>query len=213
MGNRRALASIMLLATLGVVGCVSGSAATPGGGSPIAQTATLTTPGTTPSLALSSTSALVAPSTSSAAGTFVATGSMAVERDGESATVLPNGLVLVAGGRNKHSVPLTSAELYDPKTGTFSPTGSMSYPRTFHTASLLTDGTVPISSRNPNSTTQRPASSVRPVLWPPPGSIRRRSPYRTVEFSSLAAGTRPEHSLPPRRSMTRAQASSAPSAP
>src|SRR5579863_3398385 len=58
-------------------------------------------------------------------GTFTATGSMTTARWGDTATLLPNGEVLVAGG-DGGSVFLSSAELYDPAMGTFSATGSMS---------------------------------------------------------------------------------------
>src|SRR5438094_133383 len=44
--------------------------------------------------------------------TFNATGSLATARDDQTATLLPNGKVLVAGGYN--GSPLASAELYDP---------------------------------------------------------------------------------------------------
>jgi WD40 repeat protein len=72
-----------------------------------------------------------------AAGTFTATtGSMSVSRTGHTATLLPDGRVLIAGGVD------ASAELYDPASGTFSSTGSMSEGRSGHTATLLADGTV-----------------------------------------------------------------------
>src|SRR6266480_340416 len=62
---------------------------------------------------------------------FVITGSLATARNGHTATLLPNGKVLVAGGGNN------SAELYDPVSGTWSATGSFATARTFHTATLL----------------------------------------------------------------------------
>jgi len=61
---------------------------------------------------------------------------MAVARSGQTATLLPDGQVLIAGGGT------SSAELYDPSNGTFSPTASMSVSRTDATASLLSDGDV-----------------------------------------------------------------------
>src|SRR5438094_168165 len=50
---------------------------------------------------------------------FVITGSLATARTFHTATLLPNGKVLVAGGGNN------SAELYDPASGTWSATGSL----------------------------------------------------------------------------------------
>jgi Kelch motif len=72
---------------------------------------------------------------------FAATGSMTTERVSQTATLLSDGRVLVAGGWDRDGV-LKSAELYDPVTGTFSPTGDMATARAAHTASLLADGKV-----------------------------------------------------------------------
>jgi hypothetical protein len=59
-----------------------------------------------------------------ATGIWTATGSLATARWGHTATLLPNGLVLVAGGVNGSSY-IASAELYNPATGTWSATGSL----------------------------------------------------------------------------------------
>ena len=74
-----------------------------------------------------------------------ATGGLGTGRAGPTATLLPNGKVLLAGGTNTGSVSLASAELYDPATGTCSPTGSMGVARVSHTATLLANGTVLIA--------------------------------------------------------------------
>ena len=63
-------------------------------------------------------------------------GPMSVPRTGQTATLLPDGDVLVAGGATR------TADLYDPSTGTFTPTGSMSVARTNATATLLASGDV-----------------------------------------------------------------------
>jgi hypothetical protein len=77
-------------------------------------------------------------------GSFSPTGSMATARSYHTATLLSDGLVLIAGGTDG-STWLVSAELYDPKTGSFSPTGSMTTGRAFHTATALPDGRVLIA--------------------------------------------------------------------
>ena len=70
---------------------------------------------------------------------------METARAYHTATSLPNGKVLIAGGGTDPSVPLASAELYDPVSKTFSPTGSMGTARAYHTATLLPGGTVLIA--------------------------------------------------------------------
>jgi hypothetical protein len=77
------------------------------------------------------------------AGTFSLTGSMHTARSGATATLLPDGRVLIAGGvPGPATAAVSSAEIYDPTTGTFSQTGSMSVERNSHTATLLPDGRV-----------------------------------------------------------------------
>ena len=76
-----------------------------------------------------------------ATGTWTATGSLGTARYDHTATLLPSGKVLVAGGHND-SGSLSSAELYDPATGTWSATGSLGTARYCHTATLLPSGKV-----------------------------------------------------------------------
>lgn len=67
------------------------------------------------------------------------TGSMAAARGGHTATLLPSGKVLVAGGYSfAVGGALASSELYDPIGGTWSAAASMGIPRTGHSAVLLT---------------------------------------------------------------------------
>src|SRR5215470_16957367 len=72
---------------------------------------------------------------------WTGTGSMGTARSTHTATLLPNGKVLVAGGSNVSGY-LSSAELFDPGTGTWTETGSMGTERSDHTATLLPNGKV-----------------------------------------------------------------------
>ena len=61
---------------------------------------------------------------------FVYTGSMSTARNSHTATLLPNGRVLVAGGYGPDgTTAISSAELYDPDTGTWTNTGSLNSAR------------------------------------------------------------------------------------
>ncbi len=76
-------------------------------------------------------------------GSWTATGNMIEARSGHTATLLPDGTVLVVGGCcDVGGGPLASAELYDPSTGSWTATAGMIEARWFHTATLLPDGTV-----------------------------------------------------------------------
>jgi hypothetical protein len=75
-------------------------------------------------------------------GNWRRTGFMAVGRYGHTATLLPNGKVLVAGGCLGGSNCTSAAELYDPLSGLWAKTGSMNHPREGHTAGLLLNGKV-----------------------------------------------------------------------
>jgi len=77
-------------------------------------------------------------------GSFAKTGTMGTERVSHTATPLPNGEVLLAGGWDRGGV-LASAELYDLAAGVFPPTGSMTTHRAAHTATLLPSGRVLIA--------------------------------------------------------------------
>ena len=80
-----------------------------------------------------------------ATGAFGPTGPLATARTYATATLLPDGRVLIAGGYTPTDTGImlfASAELYDPSTGTFSPTGSLATARSNATAILLPDGLI-----------------------------------------------------------------------
>jgi hypothetical protein len=80
------------------------------------------------------------------AAVFTRTGDMIAHHAGHTATLLPDGKVLVAGGYTRSpsgsSVVTNTAELYDPTTGAWSVTGSLDKPRQDHTATVLPDGRI-----------------------------------------------------------------------
>lgn len=77
-----------------------------------------------------------------ATGSWTRTGDMTEARRLHTATLLPGGIVLVAGATDGGYGLRSSAELFDPATGTWTPTGSMTDDRWWHTATLLPDGRV-----------------------------------------------------------------------
>src|SRR5438445_492100 len=54
------------------------------------------------------------PAANGGVGAWSGTGSLNAAREFHTATLLPNGKVLVAGGRSSSGIILASAELYDP---------------------------------------------------------------------------------------------------
>jgi hypothetical protein len=67
---------------------------------------------------------------------------MTTRRLFQTATLLSDGRVLIAGGGKDIDTTVASADLYNPKTGKFTATGSMATARGSHTATLLSDGRV-----------------------------------------------------------------------
>jgi N-acetylneuraminic acid mutarotase len=81
----------------------------------------------------------------SVSGTWSFTGSLPFTLGfGHTATLLPNGSVLVTGGISDFII--ANAEIYNPKSGTWNATGNLTVIRLGHTATLLRNGKVLIAA-------------------------------------------------------------------
>jgi hypothetical protein len=105
-------------------------------------------------------------------GTWSTTGSLKSARSGHTATLLPNGRVLVAGGFNTSPNGrfnyLSSAEVYT--TGAWTVSGSMSTAREAHTATLAPNGKVLVAG---GEAFVKPVIFASAELYPPPEAGQR----------------------------------------
>jgi len=109
-----------------------------------------------------------------------------------TATLLPDGQVLVAGGgasgvNNGTADPLAGAELYNPRTGAWSITGSMHHARDAHMAILLRSGLVLVagSSRYTKSGATAELYDPRTGKWTVTGSLHQDHAYQTGQTATL----------------------------
>ncbi|MDM0029275.1 kelch repeat-containing protein [Variovorax saccharolyticus] len=77
-----------------------------------------------------------------ATGTWTSAGAMGSGRTGATATLLPDGRVLVTGGYDSSNLAQASTEVYDAARGQWSDSGAMVDARYFHSATLLPNGDV-----------------------------------------------------------------------
>jgi N-acetylneuraminic acid mutarotase len=126
-----------------------------------------------------------------------------------TATLLPNGEVLVAGGTDGLN-HLATALLYDPASGSWKPTGSLSIARTEHGAALLPNGRILVMAGDADNglataTTElydssmnlSAAAQIEPLLWLAAQPLRGV----TLSFSGIPGSTytvqrRPSISVP-----------------
>ena len=112
---------------------------------------------------------------------------MAGLRARHTATLLPNGKVLVAGGYSSQDGGVRpTAELYDPATGTWTATGSLAHARSDHTATLLHSGKVFVTGGNNNQGALDSAELYDPSTgtWTPTGSLAAARGYHRATLPS-----------------------------
>jgi hypothetical protein len=107
-----------------------------------------------------------------ASGTWSATGSMTTARAQHTATLLPNGKVLVTGGISGSNI-VASAEVYDPTTRTWSAVASMANARRFAQAALLNNGKVLVMGGQNLTVTLSAAETYDPTVnkWSSAGKM------------------------------------------
>jgi len=134
-----------------------------------------------------------------ASGTWMTTGSMALARTSHTATLLPNGKVLVAGG----DYMFGSVELYDPASGTWATTGNLpGFGLVGHTATLLSNGKVLVAGGGDTGQTLARAELYDPATgtWTATGSLATGRSFHTATLLSsnqvLVVGGYPSDGIP-----------------
>ena len=115
---------------------------------------------------------------------WIATGSLNVARSGHTATLLPDGRVLVAGGEGTDGTRLSSAELYDPATGVWSVTESLTTQLPIESATLLASGKVLIVAGDAVGTAELYDSVTGE--WAPTGNLN--TPRQAFTATLLVTG-------------------------
>lgn len=121
----------------------------------------------------------------SGTGTWRGAAAMKWAREGHTATVLPDGRVLVIGGLDLQSFPISEAEVYDPGRDTWSSAGYLSgeVGLTGHTATLLGDGRVLVAGgEGPRGLVGQPCDAQNPSaqVWDPGRNTFFNGPCMTV---------------------------------
>jgi hypothetical protein len=117
---------------------------------------------------------------------LVAVGGLTRARTHHTATLLPDGRVVVVGGISVvggSSTALTLIETYDPTTRSFSRTGDLLTARSDHTATLLRDGTVLIAG---GKTSDGTALGSAEVYDPRTGESRATGALASATYSASA---------------------------
>jgi len=98
-----------------------------------------------------------------AAGTWTPVGTMPTPRYVPPAIALPNGLVLVVGGRDVTLDSIASVDALDPSTGVWSSAGMLSVDRAYATVSALSGGRVLVAGGSSNAAVLSTAEIYTPL--------------------------------------------------
>lgn len=123
-----------------------------------------------------------------ATGTWTPTASMAVARADGSATALPDGSIIVAGGVGTTG-QLTSAEVYNPTSSAWSSTGAMIEARAQHAAVALRDGRVLVAGGAAGGAALADAEIYTPSTKAWSGAGAMTTPRADGAATTLADGT------------------------
>jgi hypothetical protein len=137
--------------------------------------------GTSLALALAALGLSLAPIQQVEGAGFVSVSPMNTGRNDHTATLLPNGKVLVAGGFPTG----TSAELYDPATDTWTVTGSLRVAHAGHTATLLPNGKVLVAGARQSGGAFQASASTE-LYDPATGTWTMTSPMKHARVFSTA---------------------------
>ena len=118
------------------------------------------------------------PARAQAPGTFADTGRMSVGRAFHTATLLPDGKVLIVGGG--------SADIYDPAIASFTPAGKLNIARSSPVTTLLNDGRVLIAAGDENVNGVPPLHATAEIYDPTSGTFTRTADLLGQHVASTA---------------------------